>query len=302
MVFQKKVEINGHAAAIYAVDGENNFVYTASGDGFVARWDLTLGKQDAFAVKADKSVYCLKLVNSNSQLVFGLSDGALHVIDLENKQELKHFVQHTTALFSIVENPYKKHIYTTDADGNMAVWNAENWKLLLFLPLHVGKIRDILVGIDGKLLFLACQDGTIRIFETNNYNEIQSFHAHEGGTNCLCLHSMKTHLLVSSGKDGHLRVWNWKSETCHLEIPAHNYGIYRIITLDQGNLFATCSRDHSIKIWDAFQFNVLQKIERKHGGHSHAVNDLWKKSESEFVSVGDDKRIIAWSTSENTND
>lgn len=300
-MFHKKVEIKGHSAAIYGVDGNADFAYTASGDGFVARWDLVLGTQDAFAVKADKSMYCLKLVNAQTQLVFGLTDGAIHVVDIAKKQEVKHIIQHSSALFSIVENSFKKHIYTTDADGNLAVWNADAWNLLLFLPLQVGKIREILVGIDGKLIFLACQDGTIRIFETTNYNEIQSFHAHNGGTTSLCLHSMKTHLLISGGKDGHLRVWNWKSEKCHLEIPAHNYGIYRIITLDRGNLLATCSRDHSIKIWDAFQFKVLQKIERKHGGHSHAVNDLWKKSETEFVSVGDDKRIIQWSMSTPVN-
>ena len=60
----------------------------------------------------------------------------------------------------------------------------------------------------------------------------------------------------------------------------------------------TASRDKTIKIWDAFSADVLKRIERKDGGHSHAVNDLWKKDEMNFVSTGDDKRIIWWEMNE----
>lgn len=287
-------EITGHAGAIYTVDGDQRQVYTGSGDHFVARWNLDSGEQDKFAIQAEQSIYSLKLVNGQLQLVFGTTSGAVHVVDLAVRTELKHFVQHKTAIFCIAENTAKKHVYSTDADGNLAIWKSGSWELLLFLPLQCGKIRDIHLNADGSLIFLACQDEKIRIFETNGYNEILAFNAHKDGTNCLHLFPQKPELLLSGGKDGHLRIWNWQEEKMLLEVPAHNFGIYRIVFLHEGKYFVTASRDKTVKLWDAATCNVIQRIERKHGGHSHAVNDLWKVNEHEFVSVGDDKRIIFW--------
>jgi len=292
-LFLKKIhEIAGHAGAVYSVDGAGEVVYTGSGDHFVARWNLASGTQDAFSIQADASIYSLKLVQQGKQLIFGLTTGALHVIDLAQKTELRHFVQHRTAIFAIAENPHLQHIYTTDADGNLAIWKSDSWDLLLFLPLQTGKIRDMQLLNDGKLLLLAAQDGTIRMFETRGYNEIAAFHAHTGGTNCLHPIPGKPGTILSGGKDGYLRVWKDEKEV--LAIPAHNFGIYRIIFLNDGKYFVTASRDKTIKLWDAHTFNVLERFERKHGGHSHAVNDLCKISEDLFVSVGDDKRIISW--------
>lgn len=293
-MLSKIKEITGHSGAVYTIDGVGHKVYTGSGDRFIARWDLETGQQDAFSIRAEQSVYSLRLVNDAGQLVFGTSSGSLHVIDLEAKAELKHFVQHQTAVFCIRENHFRKHVYSADADGNLAIWRSASWELLLLLPLQCGKIRDILVNEDGSLVFLACQDGNIRVFETNGYNEILAFDAHKDGSNCLGLFPGKPELLISGGKDAYLRVWKWQEEKMLLEIPAHNFGIYRIVFLQDGEYFATASRDKTIKLWDARTCNVIERIERRQGGHSHAVNDLYKLSETEFVSVGDDKRINYW--------
>lgn len=297
MFLSKIREITGHAGSVYTVDGIEQLIYTGSGDHFVARWNLDTGEQDAFAIRSDTSIYSLRLVKDKTHLVFGTSSGSIHVIDIARKAELKHFVQHKTAVFCIRENTWKQHIYSADADGNLAIWKSDSWELLLFLPLQAGKIRDIHLNTDGSLMFLACQDEKIRVFETAGYNEILAFDAHKGGTNCLHLFPLRNNLLLSGGKDGHLRVWNWQEEKMVLEIPAHNFGIYRIIFVNEGLNFITVSRDKTIKLWDAKNCQVIQRIERKHGGHSHAVNDLYKLDEKSFVSVGDDKRIIHWELS-----
>jgi WD40 repeat protein len=101
--------------------------------------------------------------------------------------------------------------------------------------------------------------------------------------------------LISAGKDGYLRFWDRAANYLKkLEIPAHNFGIYQIDFFNDDKNFISISRDKSIKLWDCDNWKVLQKIERKHGGHSHAVNAFWKKSESEFITVSDDKRINNW--------
>lgn len=293
MELVKLKEMTGHAGAIYSVDGTGNFIYTASGDKYVARWDLDKSEQDRFSIKAESSIYTVALVNAN-QLVFGTSSGSLHIIDLEKKQELRHFLLEKAAVFAIAENRKRSHIYTTDANGTLYIWDAVTWKLLLRIPFNCGKIREVSVDEEQDLLFLSCQDGMVRILETKHYNEIASFFAHKEGTNCLSIIPGKQDFLISGGKDGYLRVWKWKEQTMFVELPAHNFGIYQITFLNEGNNFLTVSRDKSIKLWNTSSLSVLQKIERKHGGHSHAVNAIWKQDEYHVVTVGDDKRINYW--------
>ncbi len=296
MLLQKKIEFTGHSAAIYCIDGSGDFFFTGSGDKFVAKWNCKLGTQEKFSIKLGESIFKLKLINNSQFIVIGTSAGSIHIVDLINKQELKHYVQHKSAIFEICENKESNQFYTTDFDGNLAVWDARTFELIIFLPLNCGKIRKILV--DNNSFFLACQNGEIKQFDSSTFNEISSFHAHENGTNALAIAKSNPKILVSAGKDGFIRFWNRNENfTKKLEIPAHNFGIYQIDFFNHGNNFVSVSRDKSIKIWNCENWKVLRKIERKHGGHSHAVNAFWKKSETEFITVSDDKRINYWELS-----
>ena len=48
-----------------------------------------------------------------------------------------------------------------------------------------------------------------------------------------------------------LTMKNAKSYTLIKSIPAHNYAIYDIVFSPNAKLFATASRDKTVKIWDA---------------------------------------------------
>ena len=294
MILSRKRELSGHSASIYAVSAYQGKVFTASGDKFVARWDLEKGAQDNFAIKTDASIYAIQFLQHSPILIIGTSSGAFHVIDTESKKEIRFIIQHSVAIFCIRENLSKNQIVITDADGNISIWDKTTWELILFIPLLVGKIRDVLFSLDGEKMYLACQDGTIRIFDTTYFNEEKSLVAHKEGANCLAFFPLKNNVLISGGKDGFLRVWNLLTDECILQIPAHNFGIYRILFINEGKCFVTISRDKSIKVWNALDCSVLQKIERKQGGHSHAVNDACLIAENQLCTVGDDKRIIHW--------
>ncbi len=295
MLLKKRIEFSGHAGAIYSIDGFENFVFTSSGDSYVGKWNLITGTQENFSIKLNSSVYKIKLIKKNSVLIVGTNDGSIHIFDLNKKIELRHFVQHKSAIFEIQENIYQNHIYTSDSDGNLAVWDSNSFDLLLFIPLDCGKIRHILINTFGEKIYLACQNGEIKIFDTTFFNELTSFKAHENGVNYIILHPAKKNILLSAGKDGNIKAWNiLENYKLKIKIPAHNYGIYKLDFFNDNLNLVSISRDKSIKVWNSKSFEVLQKIERKQGGHSHAINSFWKKSDSEFVTVGDDKRIIFW--------
>lgn len=293
MYVEKIIELNGHSASIYTVDCKENHVYTGSGDQYVARWNLETGTQDNFSIRCEQAVYKIKLLANLPLLCIGTSSGNFHVIDLEKRAEIKNFTAHKKAIFSMAESVRKNHFYVGDADGNLSVWDNRSWEMLLFLPLETGKIRCIRVSDDETAIYLACQDGNVRKFDTDTFNETLCWQTHQGGANCLI--EALDGSIFTAGKDGYIRIWKMENKPVLLrQIPAHNFGIYQLEWINKQQNMISVSRDKSIKIWDTQQMRVLQKLERKKGGHSHAVNALSKVNETRFVTVGDDKRLIYW--------
>jgi WD40 repeat protein len=292
MTTTKILELNGHSGAVYSLAHDGNFIYSASADQFVARWDLKTGIQDKFSIKADAPVYAIATINNNKILVIGLSNGAIHLIDIEQKKELKYIQQHPSAVFYITENKFKKQVYSSDASGNFAVWDAASFDLLLFIPLDSGKIRRIAISPDGASIAVCCQDGKIRIFDTTFFNETYAFRGHDGGANTACY--IGKNLLLSGGKDAMLRLWDLNKNILVHEIPAHNYAIYDLMFLRQNNKIISCSRDKTIKVWSAENLAIVSRIDRKLGGHFHSVNSICKMDDTHFATCSDDKRIIVW--------
>jgi WD40 repeat protein len=292
MHVNKVLELNGHSAAVYSLAYDNSFIYSASADHFVARWDVINGTQDKFSVKADAPVYSLATISDCKRLVMGLSNGAIHVIDFEAKKEIRNIQQHPSAVFYIVENTFKKHVYSCDASGNLAVWDAQSFDLLIFIPLDAGKIRRIAISPDGNSIAICCQDGKIKILDTTFFNEINAFQSHESGTNTACYISKK--YLLSGGKDAMLRLWDLEANILLREIPAHNYAIYDLVYCQDLNKIISCSRDKTIKIWNAENLSISSRIDRKLGGHFHSVNAICQMDKTHFATCSDDKRIIVW--------
>lgn len=292
MLFKKQKEIIGHAGAIYTCVCKDDFIYSGSGDNYVARWIIETGEQDKFAIKFDESVYSLMFIDEN-RLVVGLANGHVHVFDLNENKEIKFFTQHTKAIFSFAFNEVKKQLYVADADGNLSIWDTSKLELLIYLPLDCGKVRDIAINKEGDRFTLACQDGTIRVFESDYFNEILTIDSHENGATAVLYHPNNPSQLISGGKDAMLKIWDLTTSTCLKEIPAHNFAIYSIQALNDGKTIVTASRDKTIKIWsDDLEFQ--ERLDFKVGGHRHSVNKIRILDAKRFVSVSDDKKIIVW--------
>ena len=78
------------------------------------------------------------------------------------------------------------------------------------------------------------------------------------------------------------------------EQPAHWYTLNHLAFSPDGALFATASRDKTIKIWDAQTFSLLKTIDTiRYGGHINSVNRLLWLPEA-LLSVSDDRTMKIW--------
>lgn len=281
-----------HNAPIYALCvGESNEVFfSGGGDRFVAKWNVNTGLQLPFTVRTESPVYALVLDNPSSMLFIGCSDGKIHAVNTETKAEVKAWSLHHGGVFDLKIDFQRRRLLAAGGDGVLSVWDLPSMQLLRTIPLSDGKLRQIALSPDGNKLAVADNQGPVHVLDALNFHSDATLTAHADGSMSAAWHPTKP-ILITGGKDAYLRCWNSADNFKEvLNFAAHLSGIYSIVFLNDGKRFATCSRDKSIKIWDAQTLDPLQKIEYAQGGHKHSVNKLLVL-DSKLISAGDDRQL-----------
>ena len=230
---------------------------------------------------------------SKRLLVAGLISGGMHIIDLDNKKEIRFLTSHTAGVFNIKHSVLNNVFISASGDGTVCFWNAEDFSLIKSVFLCNEKVRSIAVSPDENNVCIGSGDGQIRIFNLKTLELINTINAHHLSVNALIYHPHEN-ILLSGGRDAHLNVWDiyeWKKIKT---IPAHNYAIYSICFSANGKIFFTASRDKSIKVWDAVNYEFKIKIDKTSAdGHQFSVNKIIT-IDNLLISCSDDKKIMGW--------
>lgn len=294
----KIFHLTGHQASIYALAASDNerLIYTGSSDKMIARWNIAEKKADHFAATMPLAVYQL-FFDANFNIMYaGSGGGAVHVIDLNIKKEIKHLILHpNAAIFDLISIEKYHLVVSAAADGSIAAIDARSFELIAKNKLSEQKIRSLCFIESADLLLVACGDGFIRVLALPSLKVIDQFYAHDLSANKVIKHPSKD-IILTGGRDAHLNIIEWPSCKILEKIPAHNFAIYDIVFHPENSLFATASRDKNIKIWDANTMQFLYRIDKeKNEGHINSVNKiLWSKYENTLVSTGDDRSILGW--------
>jgi WD40 repeat protein len=270
-------------------------VLSAGGDRFVAQWNIRECKPDTFSVKLPSVVYTTLLLKERSLLLMGTMEGSLHVIDLEERKEIKYLQLKAGGIFSILHSPLHNRIFLGTSNGHLIVMNADDFSVAHDLKLSKLKLRSLCMDKKEELLYISDGNGELHIFEIAGFRHTHSFAANKLSCNVVVLHPEED-LIITGGRDAHLNVFDSRSYHCIHSIPAHNYAIYDIRFLTGTPYLATASRDKTIKFWNAGDFSFLLRLNAESfEGHVHSVNALyWHEGLHRLVSAGDDRALLVW--------
>ena len=285
----------GHTAPIYALSkARDGGLLTGGGDGRLLLWHASR-PQEVRAV-AEVPAAIQSILVSQRLLFLGTSTGELLVIDDKRRVVVRRIQAHERGIFSIITLDADR-IACAGGDGGLSIWhlagnNAVQRQRLL--PLSDGKLRGLALASRGDLLAVACGDGTVHVLDTKQFNEVGTCTGHEGGAMAVHFHPQKA-VLLSGGKDGHLRAWSMSDGYREvLSVAAHRSTIYCIAFDEDGRRLASASRDRTVKVWGAGSLHPLCRSEANSRGHTHSANALCFAGD-ELFSAGDDRRLIRWS-------
>ena len=287
-----------HDAPLYSLtEGRSDkTVFSGGAEGIVAEWDLGTLEPAAFTINVGHSIFSLLTVPEMGWLLIGRGSGSLHVIDLEQRKEIRHLELHRRGIFDIAYDRFMDRFYTAGGDGVLSVLQGKKLQLLRSVPMAEQKLRKLDLDPESGHLAVASGDARVHVIENDMYNEVLTLNAHHPGANAAhFLPDGRT--LLSAGRDGHLDIWDRENadEVLH-HLPAHYYPIYALVSDPGGRILATASRDKTVKVWDPYEGRFLARLDRKgYGGHTRSVNALhWSKGSGHLVSAGDDARVIVW--------
>ena len=289
--------LEGHKDAVYALVAGTipEILFSAGGDGMIIRWDLANKGDGELVARLPSAVYDLQYFEDADLIMAGTRFGSLYTLDLKTHKQ-KALIDLKQDIFKLCFLREQNLVAAACAGGYLYVVHAETLEIVHEIHPGEASCRTLALSPEGPHLASGWSDGMIRVYETTSFAEVQSFAAHSPSVFSLTYNSVGDKL-ISGGRDAQIRIWN--TTLSYIEskkIPGHLFTVNDLVMIPEYDLMASASRDKTVKIWEAENFDLLKVIDRtKLPAHSHSVNKLlWTGYENNLLSAGDDKAIRIW--------
>jgi len=308
MKVEKIHTCTGHRAAVYALapGKDARHFLSAGGDGWVTEWNLDDPETGRLAASVEAQIFSLGSL-PDGRIMAGDMNGGVRWIDRENPDKTFNIQHHQKGTFDILSAG--EWVFTAGGDGILTRWNAEKGRSMESFQLSNQALRAISFSEKRKELAVGASDNSIYFLDAETFELRHTLKdAHTNSVFAVAYSPDGRHLL-SGGRDAMLRVWDLNSGpsavgsrhslTPHSspltpEQPAHLFTLNHIVFSPDAQLFATASRDKTLKIWDAHTFELLKVVDTmRYGGHINSVNRLLWMPDC-FVSCSDDRSVMLW--------
>lgn len=287
--------LRGHQNPIYCltVDTEQHTLYSAGNDKGIVEWDLNSKTFRRIVCAVPSSVYQLRIIPSSGYLVAALRKGGLMIIDRAEPKLIAKLDVEEGAVFAVEIISSKNELIAVDESGMAYVWSLLNYELLYSFRISTQTVRSIAYSECVNKLYFGDKQGTIYIYNLSDYHFEYSSKIHEQNITALHIVGDK---LISGGRDAKMYKLDMNTLDKELEITPHMFTVYGIVGIQEEGLFATVSRDKTLKVWD-LDFKLKKNLSRDKGIDSHtlSINTLaYNPILQELYTAGDDKLIKIW--------
>lgn len=294
---KKITQLTGHNAAVYALSpaSEGHFFLSGAGEGWVAQWDLRDPEMGKLIAQVESNIFSLCFLKKSNQLVVGNMNGGIHWVDLNDQEKSKNIAHHQKGVYGI--HHIGQYLYTLGGAGILTRWSLSEKRSLESLHLSNQSLRSLAFSPLRNELAIGASDHAIYLLDADSLEVKQRFAKAHDNSVFTVQYTPDQQQLLSGGRDAHLKAWSLENGLALIsDQSAHWFTINHIAIHPKEPIFATASRDKTIKIWDLHTFELLKVIDKaKYDGHNHSVNCLhWSAEHHYLISGSDDRSLIIW--------
>ena len=318
-----------HSAPVTQVliDRKGRFIFSASQDKTVKKWDVKTGKLLQVLEGHTKSVWSISLSPDEKTLASGSSDNTIKIWDLETGKQIVSLQEHSDRVLELDFSKDGNYLASGSHDHTIKLWDLTDYSVKLNLQGHTDFVRSVDFSADGDQICSGSLDGTIILWDTETGDKIRQLEGHTESVwavrfspdgksiasgsqdGSIILWDIATgnpsrtfdtgswiktiafspdgKTVASGSYDNLIRLWSVESGEERRSIPGHSAGILSITFSRDGKTIVSGSEDHTIKIWNT------ESGEPQYQTRGH-TNWVW------CVDYSPDGRLIASGSSDNT--
>jgi len=213
--FSTKV-IKGHKGAVWNVlfsNDDNNF-YSVSDDNTLKLWSAS----DASFITdilSEQRIRSMAINPVSHKIIVGTDDGKI-LIPNSGKSGMLTEVYYknsgNSGIFALDFNQNGDTLSAGELNGNVLIFDFQKRELVVRLTGQRSRITDIEYSPDNKLLSASSLDGTIYVWNTQDYDEQPIILKDENSWVWSFSYSAKSDYIVSGFKDGKIQIWPTRSK------------------------------------------------------------------------------------------
>lgn len=292
MQLRLRARIDAHTGPVYALSPghEKGLLLSGGSDRYVLSHYTEDGNPGALKFLLPTKVYSIGLDSETGHYFFGNGQGQVHVVDHEQRKELRCLQLHEGAVFSMLIS--EGRIFTGAEDGIIHIMDSSGRGTRVETGVRT-KIRMLRASADGETIYACLGNGELLLLNRAG-KLIARVMLHEGS--CNAVQELHTDYLITGGKDGQIMVLNRKTMKTEHSFPAHYWAIYDFALAPGGEFVCSGSRDKTMKIWQSSNLGFVQKLSRENEqGPQYSINRLyWDSYSGHLLSAGDDRAMFVW--------
>jgi len=188
--------------------------YVASGDGSISIWNAENFELIHEIKLTDEKIRQLTFSTKRNELAIGCGDGKVHFIDGDTFEE-KQILSHDSGVNSLLYINDDNHLLVGLKNAHLAEWDLMMYQKVNEFPAHNWAIYSLKQHLNQTFFYSASRDKTIKVWDVNTLKPLQriqlpKYKGHTHSVNAL-LPLASTDLLISTGDDRRVKVWQVKS-------------------------------------------------------------------------------------------
>jgi WD40 repeat protein len=217
--------LRGHTSSLWgaALLSDGKQALTGSGDSTLRVWDVASGQQVRAFENVPQGVQSLDISQDGKLVAVGHSGandfrdrdfeapGTIRIWDLESGREIRALNGHTKRLSSVRFSADGKTLLSSSHDKTVRLWDVATGKLLKTFEGHTDSVEGAVFTTDGKrILSIGDQRNPIlKMWHIGTGSLLYQTPPTGSGFLDIVALADGRHC-VTSGKDGAIRLWQWK--------------------------------------------------------------------------------------------
>ncbi len=228
------------------------------------------------------------MLSPNGQfLAITQTDSSVIIKHLSSGKTIKRLSGHKGTVLNAQFSSDGTLLATAGFGGRVIIWNTKDWTVQKTIRTTSRIVFDLDFNSDDSEVLSTGWDGVMTRWSVKTGKRINSVNVGPS-SGYVAAYSPRDLYLAGGNVNGELHLYEADAGQSFRRIIGHTKLIVDLKFAPNGQLFATASRDGSVKIWDLNTGMLQSKIRSKQGGFN-AVSFSPSKS---IMAVGGDQRVI----------